>query len=556
MKYGMGDLVVDTGRQSVIRAGAPIALPKLSYELLLVLMRAAPDVVTVDKLMREVWPGLVVSPETVSKRVTLLREALGEDSQAPRYIATLRGRGYQIVTEVTIENQTEVQAAPPTLEAANPSIVQAPRRPVRGRAYLIVGALLVVSVAAVAWQYWARHPRSASAADISLPAPGRSVAVLPFLDMSEAKDQEYFADGMTEAIIDLLTKIPELRVPARTSSFYFKGKPANVSDIGRELRVAHVLEGSVRKSGNRLRITAQLIRTDNGYHVWSETYDRNADDIFEVQDEIAAQVAQAMQLRLLDSAKSRQQAPPNLEAYALLLEGRFFGRRNNQQDRERSIDLYRRATEIDPSYALAWAWLSTGYTVQTLSGWSPPAPGYARARAAALRAIELNPDLADGHGALGQVLESCDWDWARAKTEYQRAFALDPRNVRILNLSGHLAMDEGRLDDAIHFYREAGISDPLSPAAQGGLAYSLWASRNLADAELVESHLAALSQSDAPAWLGLLMIERGEEGGLEEIGRDQNEMVRLMTLSMANHRLARQSQSDQALEEFKKKYPN
>jgi tetratricopeptide (TPR) repeat protein len=179
-----------------------------------------------------------------------------------------------------------------------------------------------------------------------------------------------------------------------------------------------------------------------------------------------------------------------------------------------------------------------------------------RARAAALRAIELNPDLADGHGALGQVLESCDWDWTGAKTEYQRALALDPRNVRILNLSGHLAMDEGRLEDAIHFYREAVVSDPFSPGAQSGLAYSLWAIGKLADAELIYTHPSALTQSDAPAWLGLLMIERGEEGGLEEINRDQNEMVRLMTLSMANHRLARQSQSDQALAELIKKYPN
>jgi DNA-binding winged helix-turn-helix (wHTH) protein len=143
MKYGMGDLVIDTGRQLVSRAGVPITLPKLSYELLLVLMRAAPDVVTIDQLMREVWPGLVVSPETVSKRVTLLREALGEDSQAPRYIATLRGRGYQIVAEVASESPSDVQAAPPTLEAAKPSPVQAARRPFRNSAYLIVAAILV-----------------------------------------------------------------------------------------------------------------------------------------------------------------------------------------------------------------------------------------------------------------------------------------------------------------------------------------------------------------------------------------------------------------------------
>jgi TolB-like protein/DNA-binding winged helix-turn-helix (wHTH) protein len=454
----------------------PIPFRAFPYNLFLVLIKAAPDVVAVDRLMREVWPGLVVSPETVSKRVTLLREALGEDSQTPRYIATLRGRGYQVIAEVATEPQIEEPPTPPPVNEA--------RGLPRSRAYAIAAAILILGVTAAAWRCGS-HAQAPPAPDLSRPTPLQSIAVLPFLDMREARDEEYFADGMTESIIDLLSKIPELRVPARTSSFYFKGKSATVSEIGRELKVTHVLEGSVRKSGDRLRITAQLIRTDDGYHVWSQTYDRKPDDIFEVQDEIATQVVQAMQLRLLDLKRARQPTTPNAEAYGLLLQGRFFGRRNNQQDRERSVDLYRRAIEIDPTYALAWAWLSTGYTVQALSHWSPPGPTYAHAREAAMRAIELNPDLADGHGALGQVLEVCDWDWAGAKGEYERALALEPHNVRILNLSAHVAMDEGRLEDAIRLYREATISDPLSPAAQDGLAYSLWASGNRADAELV-----------------------------------------------------------------------
>jgi adenylate cyclase len=554
MKYRMGDLVIDTGRQSVSRAGAPITLPKLSYELLLVLMKAAPDVVAIDQLMRDVWPGLVVGPETVSKRVTLLRDALGEDSQAPRYIATLRGRGYQVVAPVAIESPSDTQVASPNLDSGQAR--PASDRPPRIKAYLIAAATVALIAGGVMWQWRGRHLQPPSTADQSQPATVRSIAVLPFLDLSEGKDQEYFADGMTEAIIDLLTKVPELRVPARTSSFYFKGKAVNISAIGRELNVAHVVEGSVRKSGNRLRITAQLVRTDNGYHVWSETYDRSPDDIFAVQDEIAAQIVQAMQLRLLDQTKTRPRPTPSPEAYSLLMQGRFYGRRNNRQDRERSVDLYRRALEIDPSYAQAWAWLSTGYTVQALMGWNTPAAGYARAREAALRAIELNPDLADGRGALGQVLESCDWDWEGARKEYLLALSLDPRNVRVLNLNAHLAMDEGRLDDAIHLYREATISDPLSPAAQDGLAYSLWASGKLADAELIYARTPPLVQSDSPAWFGLLMIERGEVSGLEQISRDQDEVVRLMTLSMANHRLARQSESDQALADLIAKHPN
>jgi adenylate cyclase len=290
--------------------------------------------------------------------------------------------------------------------------------------------------------------------------------------------------------------------------------------------------------------------------VWSETYDRNQNDIFDVQDQIAAQVARSMQLRLIGSTTQQARTTSNAEAYSLLLQGRFFGRRNNQSDRERSIDLYRRAIEIDPSYALAWAWLSTGYTVQALSKWSAPEPTYARAREAAARAIELDPELADGHGAIGQILESHDWDFAGAKKEYQRALALDSHNVRILNLNAHLAMDEGRLDDALDFYRRATISDPFSPSAQDGVAYTLWAVGKPREAESVYVHEGSLSQSGSPAWLGLLMIERGEKSGLETIDKDQDPVVRLMALSMANYQLGQRTESDGALADLIKTFPD
>ena len=552
---------VNPSADEISQAGKVVKLEPRLMELMLSLAARPGEVVSHQTLLDEVWPDVVVTPDSVYQAVGALRRILGDDSKDPTYIASVPRRGYRLVAPVT----TLSAEAPLILDRSvglpdqsTPEIAKAARPTSMRRLLVTLIAMVAAVLLAVTLRMWV-HTHAAAAGVVASPsaaAPDRSIAVLPFLDMSETKDQEYFADGMTEAIIDLLTKIPELRVPARTSSFYFKGKAANVSDIARELKVVNILEGSVRKSGTRLRVTAQLIRADNGYHVWSETYDRSPDDIIEVQDEIAAQVAQAMQLRLLDSTKAQPRATPNPQAYSLLLQGRFFGRRNNQQDRERSIDLYRRAIEIDPSYALAWAWLSTGYTVQVLSAWISPAPGYAHAREAAQRAIALDPNLADSHGALGQVLEVCDWDWAEAKKEYQRALALDPRNVRILNLSGHLAMDEGRVEDAIRLYRAATLSDPLSPGAQGGLAYSLWASGHPAEAEPVYTQLAALTQSDAPAWLGLLMIERGEEGGLEEIDRERNEAVRLMLLSMANHRLARQSQSDQALAELIKRYPN
>jgi TolB-like protein len=182
----------------------------------------------------------------------------------------------------------------------------------------------------------------------------RSVAVLPFVDMSEKKDQEYFSDGLSEQLIDMLTKIPDLRVPARTSSFYFKARSEDVPTIARRLLVAHVLEGSVRKSGQQLRITAQLVRADTGYHVWSETYDRRLDDIFKIQDEIAGAVVRALKLRLLDSPSSRERRTANPEAYNQYLIGRQFFVRGNWQDYRRAMQAYRKAVDLDPDYAPAW----------------------------------------------------------------------------------------------------------------------------------------------------------------------------------------------------------
>ena len=269
----------------------------------------------------------------------------------------------------------------------------------------------------------ARHPaRCAAAADTP------SVAVLPFVNMSRDEENEYFADGLSEELLNVLAKIRGLRVASRTSAFSFKGKGVDIPTIAQKLNVATVLEGSVRRSGKRVRITVQLIEVASDSHLWSETYDRELDDIFAVQDDIAQSVVKELRAALLgapaETTTTRTTAAEvrvaaagrsdNPEAYQLYLQGKFFGERTTQADTDRAIALFRQALALDPDFALAWTGLSRIHQVQAGFGFAPIDEGFERAREAAQHALELSPDLAEAHVELGLVQQGHDWDWAAA----------------------------------------------------------------------------------------------------------------------------------------------
>src|SRR5579862_8630842 len=288
----------------------------------------------------------------------------------------------------------------------------------------LVGLVAVVIAFGVVGGFWLSKHNSAerpvAAETLALPPampdiPERSVAVLPFVDMSEKKDQEYFADGTAEEILNLLARVPGLRVPARTSSFYFRGKSEDIPTIARRLMVAHVLEGSVRKSGNHLRTTAQLVRADNGYHIWSETYDRTVEDIFKVQDEIAAEVVKALKISLGATELPRSVPVQNAEAHGLVLQGRFLMNRGAPDDWSRAVGYYQQAIQLDPASAPAWAGLSRALTLVAMSsGGLQTARALHEARAPALqaaeRAVALDAKLTEGHEALAYVRYLFDWD--------------------------------------------------------------------------------------------------------------------------------------------------
>jgi len=385
--------------------------------------------------------------------------------------------------------------------------------------------------------------------------PPNSIAVLPFVNMSDDATNEYFSDGISEELLNLLTKIPELRVIARTSSFAYKGKDIQIAEIAHELNVGHILEGSVRKSGSQVRITAQLIRVSDSSHLWSQTYDRTLNDIFAIQDEIAAIVVAQLKVTLLGAAPKLQETDP--AAYALFLQARHLGYQGTPEAWEQSVALYQQALVIDPDYVAAWDGLAMIYTIQGGFGLPTFGEGYRLAREAANNALEIDPDDALAHSHLGKIAMSFDYDFAASARHHERALALAPNNTDIIQDAATLIECLGRLDEAITLFEYQIARDPVNSRGHHylGLAY-LNAGRL---EEAIASFSTALVLSPGAIWtqflIGEALLLKGEpEAALAAVQQESQEAYRLIGLSMAYHALGQSAESDSALAELIEKY--
>jgi TolB-like protein/Tfp pilus assembly protein PilF len=311
-----------------------------------------------------------------------------------------------------------------------------------------------------------------------------SIAVLPFVDMSERKDQEYFSDGLSEELISLLTKVSDLRVPARTSCFYFKGRQTTVAEIAKALHVTHLLEGSVRKSGDKIRITTQLIRADNGYHVWAQTYDRKLDDIFEVQDEIASAAVHALKATLLNGAlPGRAAALRSSAAYELYLLGRFHWNKRSPEDFRKAIECFRQAIVAEPNYPLAFSGIADCYSLLPIYDSAEKATEtMPQAKQAASKALSLDDELAEAHASLGLTLVLFDYDWAGAERHFKRAIELSPNSPSPHQWYCELLVNAGRLEEGLAEGERALQIDPLSLVANLGLGIALNSARRYDEA--------------------------------------------------------------------------
>ena len=302
-----------------------------------------------------------------------------------------------------------------------------------------------------------------------------SIAVLPFANLSADPENEYFSDGMSEEIINALTKVNGLHVVARTSAFAFKGKNEDIREIGRKLHVEHVLEGSVRKAGNRLRITAQLIKIADGYHIWSERFDRAIDDVFAIQDEISLSIVDKLKVTLLEGEKDvlAKRSTENVQAYQLYLRGQHEWNKWTAEGYRNSVQLFQQALEIEPKYALAYAALAHAYASQMSAHFAGISPKEAAARAkdAALKALALDEVLPEAHGALGLIELSYDWEWGLAEREFRRALALNPNSSTTYHFYSHLLLAMGRMDESLEASERAVELNPIDVEMEVHMAF-------------------------------------------------------------------------------------
>jgi TolB-like protein len=394
-----------------------------------------------------------------------------------------------------------------------------------------------------------------------------SIAVLPFVNLSRDEENEYFADGLAEELLNVLAKIRGLRVAARTSAFQFKGKNDNITVIGRKLNVATVLEGSVRKAGNRLRISVQLVKVADGYHLWSESYDRTLEDIFVVQDDIARSVVKELHTTLLGDeadavaekaataavAAAAKGRATDAEAYRLYLQAQYFVARGTREDVAKSIGYLKEALARDPEFAVAWVELGMRYTHEADRGWVPVGEGYGRGREAVMRALALESELAEGHVALGWIQSHYDWDWRGAEASCRRALALAPGSVQVLRRAAVVIGRLGHLDEAIELSQRAIAQDPLSAVVYENLAGYLHRRGRLTEAEAAYRKALELAPQRVLAHsrlaLNLLAQGRGEEA-LAEVQQEPEEWERLWTRAVIDHAAGRHAESEAALLEL------
>ncbi len=378
-----------------------------------------------------------------------------------------------------------------------------------------------------------------------------SIAVLPFADMSFEHDQEYFSDGLAEELLNLLAKIPQLHVAARTSAFSFKNSQADIKEVAKKLNVTNVLEGSVRKSGVQVRVTVQLIAASDGYQLWSETYDRSLENIFSVQDDIASAVVKVLKVKLLGEAPKVEETDP--EAFRLYLQGRHFLADKSEANLAKSVQVFNDSIERDPQYAPAWAGLAEAHMNQSGFAFAPLEQGFDRAREAVLRALELDPELAYAWVTLSRLKSNWDWDWVGASDALQNAEQLAPNNTEVLYAVSELMAYQGQLDSAVEICERIIVLDPMDENAYHDMGRLLIELNRLDEAEDCYRYLLSLNPNhrNAHGFLVKIYLARGDvESTLGEVAQMGENFWRDWAALLVRYGLQHEPEADVELRLF------
>lgn len=488
--YEFGDFRLDPHRRVLSSRidGQPIPATGKVFDTLVYFVQHAGQLLDKETLLAAVWPKVVVEESNLTQTIHTLRRVLGERPGEHRFIVTVPGRGYRFVADVT--QVADEDAAPTSVTPVHEpqSRIAWPRKQVWA-AGLIAVILVLVGLSS----YVLRKPDPVAPERAEAVAAVPAVAVLPFVDMSEKQDQAYFADGLSEEILNLLAQSASMRVIARTSSFSFKDRPElDVATIARKLEATHVLEGSVRKSGEHVRITAQLVDGTTSAHLWSRTYDRELTDIFSVQDDIAASVAAALNSTLKANDEPQRAETTSAQAFERYLHGRYFFNRGGESDVMRAKEYFEQALQGDPNYARAWAGLAGTYTAVVGSGQTDAQTTQLEWLKSIERGLTLGPQLAEAHVRAAQYY----WwlgDWATSEEHCKLAIALNPSDALVLSVSALKAIAIGHRHEALSLQRRAVAVDPLSAEGHAHLGFYLASLGELEEAEKELRHARELS---------------------------------------------------------------
>ncbi len=510
MTYRFESYALEPTERRFLHKGEEIVLRPKTFQTLLYLIERRGHLVTRTELLDNIWPEVHVVDTVVAQCVAEIRQALGDAAQDPSFIQSVPKVGYRWIARIEVDSKSENEREP-----------------------------------------------------ISTRVPQPSIAVLAFKDMSPAKDHDYFCEGIAEEIINALTRVSGLHVVARTSAFSFKGKGLDICEIGRALKVENVLEGSLQKSGNRLRIGIQLINAKDGFHLWSERFKCETGDVFDIQDQITTQTVGKLKLEVFDKHGMglHRHDTKNPDAYILNLKGRYLLYRETMADVQKAIPHFEQAILIDPDYAGARAGLSTCWAA--LGYWNArPAPAaYLEAKKAAIRAVESDPESATAHEALTFVALLSDWDWETADMGTQRALELNPNSASAHVFRALYCMAVGKMEEAIVEAAKSVELDPLSNQANAYLAMCLVRAGKLQQAVDQFEKTLELEPTSARSrmWLGqaYALASRFDEGiaeiqeALEQA--DHNSLI-LAGLGWACGMAGRQTEARQIVEELKERF--
>jgi TolB-like protein/DNA-binding winged helix-turn-helix (wHTH) protein/lipoprotein NlpI len=505
-EYRFGVFTLDARTGDLRKHGIPIKLQDLPAQALLALIERQGELVSREELRRKLWAeGTFVDFEhSISSAINKVRTALNDSAKHPRYIETVGRQGYRFIYPVT-----------PVFAPQAPR-KSAPEIPTYRWTRFWV-AVLVVGITIGGVAYWKIHENSHSSV--------RSIAVLPLKNLSTDPEQEFFSEGLTDELITRLASLQGLRVISRTSSMQYKDSKKTLPEIAQELHVDAILEGSVQRSGGRIRVTAELIHAVDDHHIWAQSYERDQRDIFEVQNEVTSAIAESIRLKIAPATKEKLAAarPVAPQAHDDYLRGKFYWSKRTVPDFHSAVDYFQRAITREPRYAAAYAGIANTYAL--VGGYSLTAQGpfIDKARAAANRALEIDPNLADAHVALAVIAQNYDWDWRKAEAEYKRAIELDPNHATAHHWYAEFLSFHGRFEEAFAEIARAEQLDPLSLIIQTDRGAILLYARQYKRA--IEQFKSVIAKDAMFPRSHLIQFAYVESGQFDEALRDA-EMVR------------------------------